>query len=546
MNVISLIEKEAEKTPHKKAVIFPRGEEFTSYSYLELLNNCNKLSFFFSALGIKKRAHVLFFVKPSLNFSVITFSLFKLGAVPIFIDPGMGLSNLLSCVSKTKPEFLVTERKGILLRTFFRKTFASIKKTICTKKFPAFFSIEKILATTTSPREISFPKLFSEDAASIIFTSGGTGAPKGVLYTHGMFLEQVELLRREFSYTENDRDLPGFPLFSMMTIAMGVTSVIPELDPTKPALCEPGKIVKNIQDHKVTTIAGSPAIWERVGLYCKENKITLPTVRALVMFGAPIPKRLHDLFHPILTNGSSYTPYGATECLPIASISAKELEETKLPESFPYKAICVGKVIFPTELKIVEETEKESESIENLKTLSSFEIGEILVKGKQVSPFYLGEKEATAKSKVKDGSYFWHKMGDLGFLDQEGRLWFCGRKAHKVRISNPQKDYYSIPTELVFNDHKAIKKTALIYLKEELCVTPALVIERFDGKTKLSRKEQEEFKNELFDRALSHENTKEIKCFFLHKKLPVDRRHNIKIDRQFLSSYFNRRKKQAL
>jgi len=546
MNVISLIEKEAEKTPHKKAVIFPKGDQFTSYSYQELIENCDKLSFFFSKLGIQKEARVLFFVKPSLNFSVITFSLFKLGAIPVFIDPGMGLSNLLSCVRKTKPEFLVTERKGIVLRTVFRKTFSSIKKTISTKNFPFFFSVEKILRTTSYPREIVFPKLSCEDPASIIFTSGGTGSPKGVLYTHGMFLEQVELLRREFSYTENDLDLPGFPLFSMMTIAMGVTSVIPELDPTKPALCCPEKIVKNIEDHKVTTMAGSPAIWERVGLYCKENMITLPTVRALVMFGAPISKRLHDLFRPILTNGTSYTPYGATECLPIASISARELEETKLPANFSYKAICVGKVISPTELKIVEESEGKNESVENLKILSPFEIGEILVKGKQVSPFYLGEKEATAKSKVKDGDHFWHKMGDLGFLDLEGRLWFFGRKAHKVRISNPPKNYYSIPTELVFNDHKAIKKTALIYLKQESSVTPALVIERFDRKTKLSGQELDEFKKELLDRALSHGNTKEIKCFFLHKKLPVDRRHNIKIDRQFLSSYFNKRKEQAL
>ena len=548
MNVVELIELEAVKSPNKPCVIFPQGEQTFSYTYKELLEKCQILSEEFSNQGITKGAKVLLFVKPSLNFSVITFSLFKLGAVPVFIDPGMGLKNLLSCTKKAKATFFISEKKGIILKLFFGSSFQFVKKIFCTKKFLSFSSIEKIVAKERTQEKFSvcYPILNEEDPASIIFTSGGTGRPKGVLYTHGMFAAQTSLLRKQFSYTDKDRDLPGFPLFSMMTIAMGVTSVIPEMDPSKPAACEPEKIVKNIQDHQVTTMAGSPAIWERVGLYCKENKIKLLSVRALIMFGAPIPKRLHELYEDILPNGTSYTPYGATECLPVSNISWKELKEAHLPKEFLYKAICIGKISLPTQVKVIKEESSHPLLIDNIKELSAYELGEIIVKGSQASPSYLDEEAASQNSKIKDGNSFWHRMGDLGFMDSERRLWFCGRVAHKVTSTNSEKENYSIPTELIFNDHPEIKKTALIALKQNGEVKPALVIERHDKKTSLKKSEKLIFLNELKNRSSSSEDTKDIHQFFLYKSLPVDKRHNIKIDRKFLSEHFSKKVESCL
>lgn len=546
MSVVNLIEEEARKHPSKKAVIVPKGDESSSYTYAELIKNCEKLSTHFQKAGVTKGSRVLFFVKPSLNFSVITFSLFKLGAVPVFIDPGMGLKNLLACTKKAGPHFFITETKGVLLKLLFGKAFKGIKKTFTTKSFLGFTSIEKILAEEALSGKISYPKLTGDDLASIIFTSGGTGRPKGVLYKHAMFHAQTELLREQFSYTETDRDLPGFPLFSMMTIAMGVPSVIPEMDPSKPAQCEPQKIVENIQNHKVTTISGSPAIWERVGRYCKENHITLPSVRALIMFGAPIPKSLHEMFEPILVNGTSYTPYGATECLPVSHISWKELKETTLPKDFRHKAICIGSPVPETKLKVIRELGKGSFNFSQVEELPPFQVGEILVQGKQASPAYLENEEATKQAKIKDGESFWHRMGDLGFYDEEGKLWFCGRAAHKVTSLPSGQENFSLPCELVFNDHPEIKKTALICLDRGLEQEAALVIERRDKKTKLSPAEKKGFREELFKRQKSSENTKHLEKFYLHKNLPVDRRHNIKIDRKALSEHFSKKQESCL
>ena len=537
MNVAELIEREATKSPHHPAIIFPQGEKTFSYTYEELIKKSCFLSYAFQSSGIKKGDRILFFVKPSLHFSAIAFSLFKLGAIPVFIDPGMGLSNLLRCVRKTKPSYFISERKGIILKWIFRKTFSSLKKTFCTKSFFFYDSIEKILKEEKSG-PILFPKVSETDKASLIYTSGGTGSPKGVWYDHGMFRAQVELLKSEFSYTSSDKDLPGFPLFSMMTIAMGVTSVIPEMDPSSPGTCDPSKIVKNIEEFKVTTIAGSPAIWERVGNYCQEKGITLESVRALIMFGAPIPKRLHKIFEDILPNGTSYTPYGATECLPVSNISWKTIQEASLPETFPYNAICIGKNIEPCQVRIIQETNKKNLSLSETKELPSYEIGEIIAKGRQASPAYLGEYEANEESKIKDQNSFWHKMGDLGFKDAEGKLWFCGRKAHKVTSSSTGKDYFSLPTELLFNDHPEIKKTALIKLRCGNKIEPALSIERLQQEEKLSPEAAKSFKKELLSRAAQGGHN-EISKFFLHKSLPVDRRHNIKIDRKALSEHFS-------
>lgn len=544
MNVVKLIEEQAQKTPHKKAVIFPEKNKTSFYTFEKLMANCNSLSHNFEKKKITKGTKVLLFVKPSLNFSVITFSLFKLGAVPIFIDPGIGLSNLLRAIDKTKPQVFITETKGLILKALFSKWFKSVKQTFCTRDFLTLQSIESILRTKTTPTKKHKVKLTEADTASILFTSGGTGKPKGVIYTHGMFLEQIKLLKKEFQYTGDDRDLPGFPLFSLMTMAMGVTSVIPELDPRKPSLCNPQKIVKNILDHEVTTMAGSPAIWEKVGLYCIKHSIKLKTVRALIMFGAPVPKRLHKIFKKILPNGTSYTPYGATECLPVSNISAHSLEKTKLPKNFKHRAICVGKAIAQTKIKIIKEHSSKDLKISQTKELAPYDIGEIIIQGAQASPSYFEEEEETRLSKIKDKGLFWHKMGDLGFLDHEKRLWFCGRSKHKIKTS--QKEYYSIPTELVFNGHKEIKKTALIGLHINDKITPALVVERYDRKTRFSPNKKKLFKEELLKLAKSHTETDKITQFFVHKSLPVDRRHNIKIDRNLLSHYFSHRPQKVL
>ena len=126
-----------------------------------------------------------------------------------------------------------------------------------------------------------------DDIAAILFTSGSTGVPKGAVYTHGNFLAQVELLKETYGIEPGEIDLPTFPLFALFDPALGMSAVIPEMDPTRPANVDPEKILGAIQRYGVTNTFGSPALLHRVGSYGAAHGVKLPTLRRVISAGAP-------------------------------------------------------------------------------------------------------------------------------------------------------------------------------------------------------------------------------------------------------------------
>jgi acyl-CoA synthetase (AMP-forming)/AMP-acid ligase II len=525
MNIACRIREVSERIPEKKSVVLAKNN--SSYTFREFEERSNQFANRFVKLGIKPGMRTLLFVKPCLDFSVITFALFKVGAVPVLIDPGMGIPNLLNSVRQVRPEALVSISMVHWMRRIKKEYFTNIKIKISLGRVGGsthylYDELDKESKSFT-PHPVSL-----DDYAAILFTSGGTGIPKGVFYTHGILHSQTSALQEMFGLNEKKIDLPGFPLFALFTLAMGMTSVIPEMDPTKPAKCDPKKIIKNIIDHKVTFVAGSPAIWERVGKYCLEHNIVLPTVEQVVMFGAPVRAEIHQMFRKILTNGDTYTPYGATECLPVSLISGHEILKVHLPQMLQGFGTCIGKSVPQTTIKIIKTTDIPESS---LSELPKGEIGEIVVTGNQVTPGYFDMEEETRKAKILTDGKLWHRMGDVGWIDDNNNLWFLGRKGHRVETA--QGTFYPIQMESIFNQHPKIRRSALVHLKENGKSYPGLVIERFDKSTRMT----ESFMKELLVLKDSTEFTRHIRQFFLHPEFPVDVRHNIKIDRTRLSEW---------
>ena len=525
MNIAGRIREVSQRIPDKKSVVL--GSDHSFYTFREFEEKSNQFANRFLKLGIRPGMRTLLFVRPCLDFSVITFALFKMGAVPVLIDPGMGIPNLLNSVRQVKPEAQVSVGMVHWLRRFKKNFFKDVKVKISLNRVGGsthymYDGIEK------ESKEFKLHDVRPSDYAAILFTSGGTGKPKGVLYTHGILNAQTDALKEMFFLNEGKVDLPGFPLFALFTLAMGMTSVIPEMDPTKPAQCDPKKIIKNINEHQVTFVAGSPAIWERVAKYCIEKGITLPSVNQVVMFGAPVRAEIHQMYQKILPNGDTYTPYGATECLPVSLISGSEILKSHLPKMISGFGTCIGKAVSGVEIKII----KTSDIPEaNLNEEKPTEIGEIVVSGLQVTPGYFDMNEETRHSKIIQDGVLWHRMGDLGRMDHEGHLWFLGRKAHRVETG--EQTFYAIQMEAIFNQHPQIRRTALVKLASDGEIFPGLVIERHDKSTKMT----EAFRRELLMLRDSTDFTKEIRNLYLHPGFPVDVRHNIKIDRNKLSEW---------
>lgn len=517
------------------------GEESLTFS--ELQNLTHSYARGLRTLSQIRGKKVLVFLKPSLDFPAIVFALFQVGAIPIFIDPGMGLKSLLNAIVEVAPDMMIAEPIVYGLRLFKKKYFTSIThfysrgSTIGLGKEITPLSSLRIMEEKEEVSEDLLP----DELCAILFTSGGTGTPKGVEYTHRIFSTQTKLLQELFGLTAEDVDIPGFPLFSLFALCMGLKSCPPPMNPSKPAKANPQKLVEWIKKNQGSFVAGSPAIWENVADYCIKNRLTLPSVRYLVMFGAPVSISLHQKFKNVLTQGSTYTPYGATESLPVACISGHEVLENTASLSLEGKGTCVGKVVPHIQVKIISPSQ---DAIPDLRETTEQQIGvpgEIIVAGDVVTAKYFGRAKETMRAKIyealSDGKIrIWHRIGDMGYLDSENRLWFLGRATHAIELNHTL--HFSIPCEAIFNRHPEVKRSALIEIKNPKNHHLAIVVERRDRKI-LKGRARERFEQELLDLGKSYKHTEEINKVFHHKSFPVDVRHNIKIDRLKLRDHFN-------
>ncbi|MBM9613420.1 AMP-binding protein [Desulfobulbus rhabdoformis] len=530
-NIVSALYRSAEKQGKETALTALEGGAWRQWSFSQVAEASEGFAGALYERGVRRGDRVMLMVRPSMDFVCLTFALFQLGAVIILIDPGMGYQNLLRCIGSVKPDILVGISKAIIFSRLFPRPFGSVRKRILVGK-PSLFVRHPLQPLAPQPLPAFVAN--NDDLAAIIFTTGSTGPPKGVEYTHGIFHTQLRLIRDYFGIGSGDIDQPGFPLFGLFATALGAQAVIPDMDPTRPAQVDPEKFVTSIQNNKVSYSFGSPAIWNVVSRYCIEKGIVLP-VRKVLMAGAPVPGELVERVQKVMPDdGKIYTPYGATESLPVAAIEGREIVQETWSRTRIGRGACVGRPLPEMELKIIEPVDERIESWEGVRELASGNIGEIVVRGPVVTRAYAGNEKETRMAKITDGDRFWHRMGDMGYLDQEGRLWFCGRKAH--RVATEKGMLFTVCCEAIFNEHPRVKRSALVGVGSWGSQVPVLIVELFE-----KVKDQEQLYHELRELARANERTCEIDRFLIHPAFPVDIRHNAKIFREKLAVWASKR-----
>ena len=536
-NVSALLREQAKRWPKKSATILDNGKRL-SFQEMEAATCANVLEF--KNAGIKTGDRVATFVRPSLDFVPVIFVLFRLGAVPVFIDPGMSVKNMLECVRESKCRAMVGIPLAFILKKFKPQYFKDIEVSVCLSN--SSFIATVLGATSLRPASSkALPNNVSEyiesvepsTLAAILFTSGSTGIPKGVEVTHGILWRQQKILKETFHISDDEIDLVPFPLFALFSAAWGITSIIPAMNPAKPAKCSGQKLFETMKKYKVTHTAGSPAIWNNVLEYTLSNSKTLPDLKRVLMAGAPVSEKLIRGWRKILPeHGHVFTPYGATEALPLTYISDSELIADCFAQTSLGKGTCVGKPLEGIIIKVLKISDDPIENIEDAVELKAGIIGEILVQGDIVTKKYFGRPKATKLAKIQDPANLnlWHRMGDLGYLDEQGRLWFCGRKDHRVQLT-PSSELYPAQLEPLFNQLEGIKRTALVGITHPSNQLPnrepVLMVE--------ASKSNPQIEKLLLNKALENKSTETINMVMFVKKFPTDVRHNIKINRQLLS-----------
>jgi acyl-CoA synthetase (AMP-forming)/AMP-acid ligase II len=542
-NIAAALPRMARLQAQTLAVVFPTGHDregkrtYARLTYLQLDEQSDAIARGLRAYGLTRGMRTVLMVKPSLEFFALTFALFKAGIVPVMIDPGLGLKQLRTCLAEVEPEAFIGIPAAHLARIVLGWGRNSIRHFVTVGKRWGWGGTTLTQVAALGAGSGAFlENTQANETAAILFTSGSTGIAKGVVYSHGNFMAQVELIRQTYGIQPGEIDLPTFPLFALFDPALGMTTIVPDMDFTRPARVDPEKIKAAIEDWGVTNVFASPALLNTVGRHGVEQGVQWPTVKRILSAGAPVPAVTLERMHQMLSPGAEiFTPYGATESLPVANISSREILSSTRQLTNQGAGVCVGRVVPPNDVRIIEITDQALAKWAQVRELPVGEIGEITVLGPTVTAAYFGRPEATRLAKIDRDGQTVHRMGDVGYFDIQGRLWFCGRKSHRVELAD--RTLFSAPVEEIFNTHPAVFRSALVSAKIGGRQVPVLCIElNPEANTKNPQSAQELFESMKLLGA-QFTTTQGISQFLIHPGFPVDIRHNAKIGREKLADW---------
>lgn len=575
VNVASHLAVLAAAEPGRAALVEARTER--SLSFRELHARSDAIAAGLNAIGIGRGTRVALMVPPSLEIFALTFALLKAAAVPVMIDPGMGVKNLGVCLDEAEPDAFVGIAKAHLARRLLRWGQRTIRTTVNVGR-TRFFCTRSLRELERDAKPFDPPAVTPDDTAAILFTSGSTGVAKGAVYSHGIFAAQVEMLKAEYGIAPGEVDLCTFPLFALFGPALGMTCIIPDMDASRPATIDPAMTLAAVERYRVTNFFGSPAVIRRMALSPPplggrvrvgggnsatdeppgvsspphpgppppggREKDAFATVRRVISAGAPAsPDSLEAFSLKYLREGTQvFTPYGATEALPVANIGSNEiLTETRHLTELGH-GVCVGRPFAGMTVHIIRISDDPIAEWNDDLLAPPGEVGEIVVRGPVVTKRYHNRDAATALAKIVDSTTgeTLHRMGDVGYFDDRGRLWFCGRKSH--RVVTPDGTLFTDMVEPIFANITGVARAALVGVVRNGITEPVLCIEKYGHrhylhhKVNFGRQMYKDLDSRLRSRAALFLKTRAIQTILYYPDLfPVDVRHNSKIFREKLA-----------
>lgn len=501
-------------------------------TYADLDRRSDAIAAGLATRGIVRGTRTVVMVRPTPEFFLLMFALFKAGAVPVLVDPGIDRRALRQCLDEAKPEAFIGIPLAQLARVLLR--WARAAKVRVTTGARAILA-DATLAELERAGAGAGPQLADtapDDVAAILFTSGSTGIPKGVVYRHRHFVGQIAMMGEAFGIAPGGTNLPTFPPFALFDPALGTTSIIPDMDPTRPAQADPRKLHAAIARFGVDQLFGSPALMRVL----VDHGQPLAGVKTVMSAGAPVPADVVAKIRSLLPPDANFwTPYGATECLPVAIIEGRELL-TLRERTEQGAGTCVGRAVPPNEVRIIRVDDAAIERWSDERVVQGGLVGEITVAGPTATDEYFGREAQTRLAKIRetlpDGTErIVHRMGDLGYFDAEGRLWFCGRKTQRVVTADDTLCTEQV--EPVFNAHPDVRRTALVGIGAFGAQRPVLCVELGAG---VAAGEWPRIESELRHLGEGFVHTAKVTTFLHHPKpFPVDIRHNAKIGREKLA-----------
>jgi olefin beta-lactone synthetase len=504
MNIANILDEQARTRPDATAII----ERGRSISFRELNEATARCATLLTRSGIQKSSVVLMLHPISIDLYVFLIALLRLGAIAMVVDPSAGRKHLEDCCRMLPPQAFFGSTAANLLALTSR-SLRQIPLKFSSSWMPGAQNIQRAheLSTMDEIAEVD-----DDSAALVTFTSGSTGRPKAAQRGHRFLIAQNRVLQTTLGLSPESVDLPTLPIFVLSNLAAGTTSVLPDADLRRPGSIDANRLARQIREHSIESTAGSPALFARL----VEHGGPFPSLRRVFAGGAPVFPKLMRACANVFPNSEITAVYGSTEAEPMAELRWSEVSADDLRSMSDGGGLLAGKVVPAVQLRIIRDQWGKPlgrlchHAFEEIHTRQG-EPGEIVVTGDHVLKGYLhGEGDEETKFNVDESR--WHRTGDLGYFDVKGRLWLLGRCAAKIEDS--KGTLYPFAVESAAQELEGIRRAAVIGENGRR----VLVVEGEAG----ARVSQAELKEKLSWAQL--DSILALKC------IPVDRRHNAKID----------------
>jgi acyl-coenzyme A synthetase/AMP-(fatty) acid ligase/alpha-beta hydrolase superfamily lysophospholipase len=448
--------------------------------------------------GVRLGDRIAVLVPPSIDLIAVVYACWRIGAVAVIADRGLGLRGLKSAIRASRVKHVIGPMKAITAARLLR--------------WAPNASLIRLSALTRSPRVaklelVSAPEPGADDPAAVLFTSGATGPAKGVRYTHRQLYAQRDALQKTYNIIPTDTFVAAFAPFALYGPALGIATGLADMDVTSPGTLTAAALDDACRRVGATMVFASPAALANVVRTASADVVHLGKVRLVMSAGAPVPIKTLQEISRLCPEAELHTPYGMTEVLPVADVSLTDLVRIGTGQG-----VCVGKPVSGCDVRIDPQT------------------SELLVSAPWMSAGYdslwLTQHNARPVVNTDGHSVTWHRTGDVGNLDTEGNVWVEGRLVHVIYTS--RGPVAPVPLEIAIEAFPNVVRVAAVGVGPVDVEQIVIVIETIDSSDGPA------------DAELSHAVRAAlapltIASVWTTKKLPVDIRHNSKIDRTAVS-----------
>ncbi len=523
-----LLEGLRSRSRDESAAIVELGGSPRIVSWRELSATVDALAAGFMATGISAGDRVAVLIPPGADLTACVYACWRIGAVVVAVDAGLGVRGMGRALRSAAPRHLIAVGRGLALARAVRLSVSGQRilvgtATASSRALGADALLRDLIALGASTELPAAP--YADAEAVVVFTSGATGPAKGVVYRHEALEAQRDALRALYSIEPDDALVAAFPPWAVLGPALSIATAVPDMDPTSPGTLTASALADAVQAVKARLVWASPAAVRAVVETADElsplQRIALEQVRLLMSAGAPVPLSLLERSLMVMPNADPHTPYGMTEALPISDISLSQLREAGIGNG-----VCVGWPVPGVTLRVDpldSSGEPRGEPSDAVAVT-----GEICVNAPHLKDRYDRLWGTERAATTDDG---WHRTGDVGHLDAEGRLWVEGRRQHVVSTDRGPVTPVAI--------EQAVERLPGIVHAAAVGVGPRgteqlVVVVVTDEPT---RQRSPLASLELLDQVRAAVTQVSVSTVLIRKSLPVDRRHNSKIDRQELAAW---------